>query len=218
MESQTQYELPIQTNSKGAFFISAIMGGVWIMMIILTIRDIDQIISTDVWPAITLHVFSALTVFIPLSIGILRKEVTLIFKVDEQKNALIYKSHWGNYLTFSKSYPFSEIKGFEVHNVYGNKKGSRHGVTQNQLLALCFQNRRSKYLTNFLDNENSTEYARNLNKFLADNTQINIDFRALSTSPYTPQSQKTFIKIYYGIACIAVIIGIVALIWVLALP
>ena len=54
--------------------------------------------------------------------------------------------------------------------------------------------------------------------FCDDNTQINIDFRALSTTPYTPQSQKTFITIYYAIACIVVIIGIVALVIVLTLP
>ena len=91
-----------------------------------------------------------------------------------------------------------------------------HSVTQNQLLALCFQNRRPKYLTNFLDNENSTEFAQNLNKFLADNTQIDIDFRSLSTVPYTPQSQKTFIKIYLAIACIVVVVAIVVTVIILA--
>ena len=218
MESKPAFNLQKQTNTKGAYLFSALMSPIWILMIVLTIREIDQIIPSDIWPSITLHVFIGLIVILPVRLGFLRKELTLIFKVDEQKSALILESHWGNYFTFSKSYPLNEIKGFEVHNVYANKKGSRHSVTQNQLLALCFQNRRSKYLTNFLDNENSTEFAQNLNRFLADNTQINIDFRALSTTPYTPQSQKTFITIYYAIACIAVIIGIVALVIVLSLP
>ncbi len=218
MESKTEFNLLKQTNTKGAYLFSALMSLFWILMIVLTIRDINQINSSNIWSAITIHIFIGLIVILPVIFGFLRKEVTLIFKVDERNNALIYKSHWGNYLTFTKSYLFNEIKGFEVHNVYANKKGSRHSVTQNQLLALCFQNRRPKYLTNFLDNENSTEFAQNLNKFLADNTQINIDFRALSTIPYTPQRQKTFIKVYYSIACITVIIGIVAIIWALTLP
>ncbi len=218
MESKPEFNLLKQTNTKGAYQFSALMSLFWVFMIVLTIVKGDFTDPVNIYGNIGLHVFIGLIVILPVIFGFLRKEVTLIFKVDEQNRALIIESHWGNFLTFSKSYPLDEIEGFEVHNVFANKKGSRHAVTQNQLLALCFQDRRPKYLTNFLDNENSTEFAQNLNKYLADNTQIAIDFRALSTTPYTPQRQKTFITIYYSIACIAVIIGIVAIVIVLTLP
>ncbi len=218
MESKSEFNLMKQTNTKGAFQFSALMTGIWIFMLVLTLTKADLNDPINRNGFIGLHIFIGLIVFLPVIFGFLRKEVTLIFKVDKQKSALIYESHWGNYLTFSKSYPLNEIKGFEVHNAYANKKGSRYQTTQNQLLALCFQNRRPKYLTNFLDNENSTEFAQNLNKFLADNTQINIDFPALSTTPYTPQIQKTFITIYLAITCIIVVVGIVAVVIVLTLP
>lgn len=110
---------------------------------------------------------------------------------------------------------FNEIKGFEVHNVYANKKGIGHQVTQNQLLALCFQNRKPKYLTNFLDNENSTEFAQKLNKYLANHTQVNIDPTALNTTPYTPQRQKRFIKVYYALIGIMIVIPVAMIIWIL---
>ena len=218
MESKPEYNLLKQTNTKGAYQFSALMTPFWILMIVLTFTSADLTNPANIYGYIGLHVFIGLIVILPVIFGYLRKEVTLIFKVDEQKNSLIIESHWGNNITFSTSYPLNEIKGFEVHNVYANKKGSRYQVTQNQLLALCFQNRKPKYLTNFLDNENSTEFAQNLNKFLADNTQINIDFRAESTTPYTPQSQKNFITLYLAIFCIIVVVAIVAVIIIFNLP
>ena len=218
MENKPEFNLLKQTNTKGAFQFSALMSLFWIFMLVLTLIKADLTDPINRNGFIVLHIFIGLIVFLPIIFGFLRKEVTLIFKVDEQNRVLIIESHWGNYLTFSKSYQLNEIKGFEVHNVYANKKGSSHSVTQNQLLALCFQNRRPKYLTNFLDNENSTEFAQNLNKYLADNTQINIDFQALSTTPYTPQSQKTFMTIYLVITCIIVVVGIVAVVVILTLP
>ncbi len=218
MESKPEFNLMKQTNTKGAFQFSALMTVVWIFMLVLTLTKADLNDPLTRNGEIALHIFIGLIVILPVIFGFLRRELNLIFKLDEQKSALILESHWGNYLTFSKSYPLNEIKGFEVHNVYANKKGFRHQVTQNQLLALCFQNRRPKYLTNFLDNENSTEFAQNLNKFLADYTQINIDFRALSTTPYTPKSQKTFITIYIAITCIVLVIAIVVVVIILTLP
>ncbi len=218
MESKSEFNLQKQTNTKGAYLFSALMSPIWILMLVLTLTraDLNDPINRNGF--IGLHIFFGLIVIPPVIFGYLRREVTLIFKIDEPNRLLIYESHWGNFLTFSRFYPLNEIKGFEVHNVYANKKRSMHGVTQNQLLALCFQSRRPKYLTNFLDNENSTEFAQKLNKFLADNTQINIDFPALSTTPYTPQIQKTFITIYLAITCIIVVIGIVTVVIVLTLP
>ncbi|MHA1474042.1 MAG: hypothetical protein ACTSPA_13080 [Promethearchaeota archaeon] len=218
MESKPEFNLIKQTNTKGAYQFSALMTPFWILMIVLTFTSADLTNPANIYGYIGLHVFIGLIVILPVIFGFLRKDVTLIFKVDEQNRVLIIESHWGNFLTFSKSHPLNEIKGFEVHKVYANKKGSMHGVTQNQLLALCFQNRSPKYLTNFLDNENSTEFAQNLNKYLADNTQIAIDFQALSTTPYTPQSQKTFMTLYLAITCIIVVVAIVAVIIIMNLP
>jgi len=195
MKPKPEFNLMKQTNTKSAYKFSAMMTGVWILMVVLTLIKADFDNPINKYGFIGLHIFIGLIVFLPVIFGFLRKDVTLIFKINEQRNLLIIESHWGNYLTLSKSYPFNEIKGFEVHNVYANKKGTRYHSTQNQLLALCFQSKRPKYLTNFLDNENSTEFAQNLNKFLADNTQININFQALSTTPYTPPSHKTFLYI-----------------------
>jgi len=217
MESKPEFTLHKQTNTKGSYQFSAAMSLVWIFMIVLNIVKADSSNPINVYGYIILHVFIGMIVILPVIFGFLRRELTLIFKIDEQNGLLILESHWGNYFTFTKSYPLNEIKGFEVHNVYANKKGWGHQITQNQLLALCFQNRRPKYLTNFLDNENSTEYAQNLNKFLADNSQINIDFRAESTTPYTPQSQKTFMTIYLAIACILVVVAIVVVVIILTL-
>jgi len=209
MESKPEFNLQKQTNSKGAYLFSALMSLIWVLMIVLTIMKADFSDPVNRYGYIALHVFCGLLVILPVVFGFLRRELSIIFKVNEQKNALILESHWGNYLTFSKSYPINEIKGFEVHNVFANKRGYGHQVTQNQLLALCFNNRRPKYLTNFLDNENSTEFAQNLNKFLADNKQIRIGFQAENVTPYTPKSQKTFITIYLAITCIIIVAAIV---------
>ncbi len=214
MESTPKYELPIKTATKKAMLISSIMSGFWILVIIYTIIVVDLTDPTNIVPTFVLNVFFGLTVLIPLSIGILRKEVTLIFKIDEPNRSLIYESHWGNYHIFSKSYPFIEIKHFEVHNIWANP---RSRVTQYQFLALCFQSRRPKYLTNYLDSENSTEFAQKLNKFLADNTQINIDSQALSTTPYTPKSQITQLIIFTIIMAIFCIISCYLIIYAIIL-
>jgi len=215
MESKPEFNLKKKTNTKMAYLFSAIMSLFLIFMITMTWERVIDPNSPDRIGFIGTYIFFSLIVILPIIFGILRKEVTLIFKVNEQNNALIYESHWGNYLTFSKSYLFNEIKGFEVHNVYANKRGFTNQVTQNQLLALCFQNRRPKYFTNFQDNENSTDFARNLNKYLADHTQVNIDPTALNTTPYTPQRQKKNIKIYRAILGIMVVFTIVMIIWIL---
>ena len=212
MESKPEFTLQKQTNTKGAYLFSALMTLIWILMIVLTFTNPDP---NNTGGEIVLHIFIGLIVILPVIFGFLRRELTLIFKIDEQKVTLILESHWGNYLTFSKSYPLNEIKGFEVHNVYANKKRTMHGVTQNQLLTLCFQSRRPKHLTNFLDNENSTEFAQNLNKFLADNTQVNIDFRALGTTPFTPKSQKTLITVLLVFTCVVPIIATVIVVIIL---
>ena len=68
-----------------------------------------------------------------------------------------------------------------------------------------------------MDNENSTEFAQNLNKFVADNSQINIDFQALSTTPYTPKSQKTFMTLYLAIICIIIVVAIVVVVIILTM-
>ena len=212
MESKSEFNLLKQTNTKGAFQFSAMMGAFWIFMLVLTLIKADLTNPINRNGFIVLHIFIGLIVFLPVIFGFLRKEVTLIFKVDEQINSLIIESHWGNYLTFSKSYSLNEIKGFEVHNVIANKKGSRYQTTQNQLLALCFQSRRPKYLTNFLDNENSTEFAQKLNQFLADNTQIRIDPQSELATPYTPKSQKTLINNALAISFIVIVGAIVTVV------
>ena len=215
MEPKPDFHLSKKTNSKMAYLFSAIMSIFLIFMITMTWERVIAPDSPDRIGFIGTYIFFSLVVILPIIFGFLRKEVTLIFKIDDHHSALIYESHWGNYLTFSKSYPFNEIKGFEVHNVYANKRGFTNQVTQNQLLALCFQNRRPKYLTNFQDNENSTDFARNLNKYLADHTQVNIDPTALNTTPYTPQRQKKYIKIYYAILGIMLAFSIAMIIWIL---
>ena len=68
---------------------------------------------------------------------------------------------------------------------------------------------------NFLDNESSTEFAQNLNKFLADNTQIPIGIQAESVTPYTPKSQQTLITIYCLATCIVLVVAAVAVIIIL---
>ncbi len=214
MESKPEFNLMKQTNTKGAFQFSALMSLFWILMIILSITNPDP---NETGGYIVLHIFIGLIVILPVIFGFLRKELTLIFKVGEPKGALILESHWGNYLTFSKSYPLNEIKGFEVHNVIANKKGSRYQTTQNQLLALCFQSKRPKYLTNFLDNENSTEFAQNLNKFLADNTQIRIDQQSELITPYTPKSQKIFLNIMLAFTFIVIVGAIVTVVVLIVL-
>ncbi len=212
MESKAEFNLLKQTNTKGAFQFSAMMSAFWIFMIVITLMKADLTDPINRNGFIVLHIFIGLIVILPVIFGFLRKEITLIFKVDESNNSLIIESHWGNYLTFSKSYPLNELKGFEVHNVYANKKGSNYETTQNQLLALCFNSKRPKYLTNFLDNDNSTEFARNLNKYLADNTQIRIDSQSELATPYTPKSQKTLINIALAITFIVIIGAIVTVV------
>ncbi|QEE15892.1 hypothetical protein DSAG12_01719 [Promethearchaeum syntrophicum] len=215
MESKPEFILPKQTNTKGSYQFSAIMSLVWIMMIVLTILKGDFSDPVSINGYIVLHVFNGSIVILPVVFGFLRRDLALVFKVDEQNGALILESQWGNYFTFTKSYPLNDIKGFEVHNVYANKKGSMHGVTQNQLLSLCFQSRRPKHLTNFLDNENSTEFAQNLNKFLAENTQIPIGIQAESVTPYTPKSQQALITIYCVATCVVLVVAIVVAIIIL---
>ena len=218
MDSTPEFILQKKTNTKRAFLFSALNSIFLIFMIVMTWARVIDPNSLERIGFIGVYIFFGLIVILPIIFGFLRKEVTLIFKVDEQNRALIYESHWGKYLTFSKSYPFNKIKGFEVHNVYGNKSDllNTNQLTQNQLLALCFHNRKPKYLTNFLDNESSTEFAQNLNKFLTDNSQINIDFQALSATPYTPQSQKNFIRIYMAFLCIMVVVAIVVVVIILS--
>ena len=126
MESKSEFNLMKQTNTKGAFQFSAIMTVVWIFMLVLTLTKADLNDPINRNGFIGLHIFIGLIVILPVIFGFLRKELTLIFKVDEQNRALILESHWGNYLTFSKSYPLNVIKGVEVHNVIANKKGSRY--------------------------------------------------------------------------------------------
>ncbi len=212
MESRPEFVLMKQTNTKGAFKFSALMTVAWIFMLVLTFMKADLNDPLNRNGFIGLHIIIGLIVIIPVIFGFLRKELTLIFKVDEPKGALILESHWGNYLTFSKYYPLKEIKGFEVHNVIANKKGTRYQTTQNQLLALCFQSNRPKYLTNFLDNENSTEFAQNLNKFLADNTQIRITSQSEHATPYTRKSQEKFLYIILAFTFIVIVGAIVTVI------
>jgi len=122
MESKPEFNLLKQTNTKGAYQFSALMSLVWVLMIVLTIVKGDFTDPVNTYGYIGLHVFIGLIVILPVIYGYLRREVTLIFKVDEQKNSLIIESHLGNNLTFSTSHQLNDIRGFEVHNVYANKK------------------------------------------------------------------------------------------------
>ena len=119
-------------------------------------------------------IFMGSLVTITFIIGLLRKNVELIFKIDNADNILIYERFWSKLRINRGSFKLQDIKRF---NVFTRNIPYTRGINviagEYNFLTLEFISQKPKYLSYPRDSPFTVDYAQQLNKFLESFTSLN---------------------------------------------
>ena len=113
-------------------------------------------------------------VTITFIIGLISKNVELIFKIDNAKNILIYEKFWSKLRINRRSFKFQDIKRFNVftRNI-PYMRGIKFIAGEYNFLTLEFISQKPKYLSYIRDSPFVVDYAQQLNNFLESFTSLN---------------------------------------------
>ena len=120
------------------------------------------------------YVIMGSLVTITFILGLLCKNVELIFKVDNANNILIYEKFWSKLRIYQRSFKLQDIKRFNVfiRNIPHTQVIDFIAGNYN-FLALEFISQKPKYLSTLRDSPFTVDYAQRLNNFLESFTSLN---------------------------------------------
>ena len=126
-------------------------------------------------------------------IGLLCKNIELIFKIDNADNILIYERFWSKLRIYRRSFKLQDIKRF---NVFTRNIPHTQGIDffsgEYNFLALEFISQKPKYLSYLRDSPFTVDYAQQLNNFLESFTSLNkIDLNSRIIPSKHPSAKKT---------------------------
>ncbi len=139
-------------------------------------------------------------VTLPFIVGLLSKNVELIFKIDNANNILIYERFWSKLRISRRSYKLQDIKRFNVfiRNI-PHAGGAIDFISGDyNFLALEFISQKPKYLSTPRDSPFTVDYAQRLNNFLESFTSLNkidLNNRIIpSKHPSAKKSEENYLK------------------------
>lgn len=132
-------------------------------------------------------------VTITFILGLLCKNIELIFKIDNADNILIYERFWSKLRIYRRSFKLQDIKRF---NVFTRNIPRTQGIDffagEYNFLALEFISQKPKYLSYLRDSPFTVDYAQQLNNFLESFTSLNkIDLNSRIIPSKHPSAKKT---------------------------
>jgi hypothetical protein len=139
-------------------------------------------------------------VTITFILGLLCKNVELIFKIDNTDNILIYERFWSKLRIYRRSYKLQDIKRFNVfiRNIPRTQVIDFFAGEYN-FLALEFISQKPKYLSTLRDSPFTVDYAQRLNNFLESFTSLNkIDLNSRiipSKHPSAKRTEENYLKV-----------------------
>ncbi len=139
------------------------------------------------------YIFLGSLVTITFIIGLLCKNVELIFKIDNTDNILIYERFWSKLCIYRRSFKLQDIKRFNVfiRNIPHTQVIDFIAGDYN-FLALEFISQKPKYLSYLRDSPFTVDYAQQLNNFLESFTSLNkIDLNSRIIPSKHPSAKKT---------------------------
>ncbi len=139
------------------------------------------------------YIFWGALVTITFIIGLLCKNVELIFKIDNTDNILIYERFWSKLRIYRRSFQLQDIKRF---NVFTRNIPHTQGIDfiagEYNFLALEFISQKPKYLSNLRDSQFTVDYAQRLNNFLESFSSLKkIDLNSRIIPSKHPDAKKT---------------------------
>ena len=138
-------------------------------------------------------IFMGSLVTITFIIGLLCKNVELIFKIDNADNILIYERFWSKLRINRRSFKLQDIKRFNVftRNI-PYTGGIKFIAGEYNFLTLEFISQKPKYLSYPRDSPFTVDYAQQLNNFLESFTSLNkIDLNSRIIPSKHPSAKKT---------------------------
>ncbi|GAI60112.1 unnamed protein product [marine sediment metagenome] len=132
-------------------------------------------------------------VTITFILGLLCKNIELIFKIDNADNILIYERFWSKLRIYRRSFKLQDIKRFNVftRNIPRTQVIDFFAGDYN-FLALEFISQKPKYLSYLRDSPFTVDYAQQLNNFLESFTSLNkIDLNSRIIPSKHPSAKKT---------------------------
>ena len=132
-------------------------------------------------------------VTITFILGLLCKNVELIFKIDNTDNILIYERFWSKLRIYRRSFKLQDIKRFNVfiRNIPHTQVIDFIAGDYN-FLALEFISQKPKYLSTLRDSPFTVDYAQRLNNFLESFTSLNkIDLNSRIIPSKHPSAKRT---------------------------
>lgn len=139
-------------------------------------------------------------VTITFILGLLCKNVELIFKIDNTDNILIYERFWSKLRIYRRSFKLQDIKRFNVfiRNIPHTQVIDFIAGDYN-FLALEFISQKPKYLSTLRDSPFTVDYAQRLNNFLESFTSLNkIDLNSRiipSKHPSAKRTEENYLKV-----------------------
>jgi len=145
-------------------------------------------------------IFMGSLVTITFIIGLLCKNVELIFKIDNADKILIYERFWSKLRIYRRSFKLQDIKRFNVfiRNIPHTQVIDFIAGDYN-FLALEFISQKPKYLSTLRDSPFTVDYAQQLNNFLESFTSLNkfdLNSRIIpSKHPSAKKSEENYLKV-----------------------
>ena len=159
------------------------------------------------------HIFLGSLTFSTLIAGWLQRTALIVFKVDAQKNLLIYERYWSNVRVKKKEFRLEDVDRFDVFKRLRSR--GKYGTIEWECLGLNFRTKNPEYLTGPKEEPNTIKYAKRLNEFLASNTSINKGRLQEEITPEYTKRAKKLLKIYY--ICLGAIIftALIVIVWII---
>lgn len=151
------------------------------------------------------YIFLGSLVTITFIIGLLCKNVELIFKIDNADNILIYERFWSKLRIYRRSFKLQDIKRFNVFTLNITNSGGFIAGEYN-FLALEFISQKPKYLSYLRDSPFTVDYAQQLNSFLKSFTSLNRIYLNRRIIPSKHPSAEKFEKNYRKVCIILMFI------------
>ncbi len=198
---------PIDTESKknseeGFPIIKIRLKTHWHFILLLSLAPMSLLVFSPFFlldPEFWFDIFMGSLVTITLIIGLLIKNVDLVFKIDTAANSLIYERHWSKLRINRRSFKLHDIKRFNVFIVNIPYTGGISFLSgEYNFLALEFISQKPKYLSYTRDSPFTVDYAQQLNGFLESFTslsKIDLSNRIIPTKhPSAKKSEENYLK------------------------
>ncbi len=166
----------------------------WYLILLLSLAPMIMLVFPpfflryELWYFIFMGTLGTITFII----GLLIKNVELIFKIDAAYNILIYEKFWSKLRINRRSFKLQDIKRFNVftRNI-PYTGGIKFIAGEYNFLALEFISQKPKYLSYPRDSPFTVDYAQKLNSFLETYTSLNkIDLNSQIIPSKHPSAKK----------------------------